>query len=70
MLDVHIDYPPSHGNGQLNNGNNDEAMAQDHDEDDDDEGTCEGKPKHNIAAALAADFYSSFYTCFPLPKKN
>lgn len=43
MLDVHIDYPPSQGNGQLNNGN-DERMAQDGDidEDDDDEGTCEG----------------------------
>lgn len=42
MLDVHIDYPPSQGNGQLNNGN-DEEMAQDNEEDDDDEGTCEGK---------------------------
>lgn len=42
MLDVHIDYPPSQGNGQLNNGN-DERMAQDGDigDDDDDEGTCE-----------------------------
>lgn len=47
MLDVHIDYPPSQGNGRFhaNNGNNDERMAQDGDidEDDDDEGTCEGK---------------------------
>lgn len=40
MLDVHIDYPPSQGNGQLNNGN-DANMAQNRD-DDDDEGTCEG----------------------------
>lgn len=45
MLDVHIDYPPSQGNGQLNNGNNDHDMAQDHEDDDDDEGTCEGKWK-------------------------
>ncbi|XP_031620446.1 methylosome subunit pICln [Contarinia nasturtii] len=37
MLDVHIDYPRSQGNGH------DERMAQDGDieEDDDDEGTCE-----------------------------
>lgn len=46
MLDVHIDYPPSQGNGRFHaNNGNDEQMAQDGeiDEDDDDEGTCEGK---------------------------
>lgn len=45
MLDVHIDYPPSQGNGRFHaNNGNDERMAQDGDidEDDDDEGTCEG----------------------------
>lgn len=44
MLDVHIDYPPSQGNGRIHGNGNDERMAQDGDidEDDDDEGTCEG----------------------------
>lgn len=46
MLDVHIDYPPSQGNGQMHaNNGNDEQMAEDGDieDDDDDEGTCVGK---------------------------
>lgn len=45
MLDVHIDYPPSQGNGRFHaNNGNDDRMAQDGEinEDDDDEGTCEG----------------------------
>lgn len=44
MLDVHIDYPPSQGNGRFHGNGNDERMAQDGDidEEDDDEGTCEG----------------------------
>lgn len=42
MLDVHINYPPSQGNGR-HHPNNDEQIADgDVDEDDDDEGTCEG----------------------------
>lgn len=51
MLDVHIDYPPSQGNGRLN-GNNDVDMANEHDEEDDDEGTCEGKTINSSYARL------------------
>lgn len=63
MLDVHIDYPPSQGNGQLNNGN-DEEMAQDNEDDDDDEGTCEGKAYWCLEKKI--DFYFScafFWLC-------
>lgn len=43
MLDVHIDYPPSQGNGRIHANGDDEQMAEDEDIDNnDDEGTYEG----------------------------
>lgn len=66
MLDVHIDYPPSQGNGRLNNGNNDVDMAQEHEEDDDDEGTCEGKNTYVwcLSCCLVRVISSTFSICF------